>query len=48
VSDQILVREDGSMQRPREALEGMFEMLDYFQDDFDRGARPATRALSAT
>ncbi|MBP15594.1 MAG: cytochrome P450 [Acidimicrobiaceae bacterium] len=36
VSDQILVREDGSMQMPREALEGMFEMLEYFQDDLDR------------
>ena len=36
VSDQVLVREDGSMQMPREALEGMFEMLEYFQDDLDR------------
>ena len=24
------------MQMPREALEGMFEMLEYFQDDLDR------------
>jgi cytochrome P450 len=45
VSDQILVREDGSMQMPREALEGMFEMLDYFQDDLDRRSTTGDEGL---
>lgn len=45
VSDQVLVREDGSMQMPREALEGMFEMLDYFQDDLDRRSTTGDEGL---
>ena len=45
VSDQVLVREDGSMQMPREALEGMFEMLEYFQDDLDRRSTTGDEGL---
>ena len=36
VSDQILVREDGSMQIPQEAMEAMFDLLNYFQADLGR------------
>ena len=36
VSDQILVREDGSMQIPQEAMEAMFDLLSYFQADLGR------------
>lgn len=32
-ADKILVREDGSMQIPEEAMNGMFELLGYFVDD---------------
>ncbi len=35
-ADRILVREDGSMAMPREALEGMFALLDYFVRDLAR------------
>ena len=36
VADQVLVREDGSMQMPQGAMEAMFEMVGYFQEDLDR------------
>ena len=36
VSDQILVREDGSIQIPQEAMEAMFDLLSYFQADLSR------------
>lgn len=38
-ADKILVREDGSMAMPKEALEGMFGLLEYFIADL-----PARRA----
>jgi cytochrome P450 len=44
---RVLVREDGSMQMPREALEGMFEMLEYFQDDLDRRRTTGDEGLSS-
>lgn len=36
LADQLLVREDGSMSMPAEALEGMFGLLAYFTDDLER------------
>lgn len=35
-ADQILIREDGKMEIPDEALEGMFALLGYFIDDLPR------------
>lgn len=35
-ADKILIREDGSMQMPAEALNGMFALLQYFIDDLPR------------
>ncbi len=35
-SDQILVREDGSMHMPAEAIEGLFALLGYFVEDLAR------------
>ncbi|MFM7069084.1 MAG: cytochrome P450 [Actinomycetes bacterium] len=35
-ADKLLIREDGKMRIPDEALEGMFELLAYFQDDMSR------------
>ena len=32
-ADKILIREDGSMALPRDALDGMFELLGYFVED---------------
>ena len=39
MADKLLVREDGSMSIPEEALDGMFGLLAYFTDDL--GRRPA-------
>ncbi|HJM27639.1 MAG: cytochrome P450 [Acidimicrobiales bacterium] len=35
-SDKILIREDGKMEIPQEAAEGMFAMLQYFIDDLPK------------
>jgi cytochrome P450 len=35
-ADQLLVREDGSMAMPKVALDGMFSLLAYFDDDLKR------------
>ena len=35
-ADQLLVREDGSMAMPAEALDGMFGLLAYFTEDLER------------
>jgi hypothetical protein len=34
-ADKILIREDGSMQIPEEAMNGMFELLGYFVQDLE-------------
>ena len=34
-ADKILIREDGSMKMPEEALNGMFELLGYFVKDLE-------------
>lgn len=39
LSDRILIREDGSMAMPKEALEGMFALLGYFAEDLRRRRR---------
>jgi cytochrome P450 len=39
LADKLLVREDGSMTMPTEALEGMFGLLAYFTDDLRRRRR---------
>lgn len=36
MADKLLVREDGSMSIPEEALDGMFGLLAYFSDDLER------------
>jgi len=35
-ADQILIREDGKMEMPQVAMEGMFELLGYFIEDLPR------------
>ena len=42
-SDTILIREDGKMELPQVAAEGMFAMLQYFIDDLPNVKEPEER-----
>ncbi len=39
LADTLLVREDGSMSMPADALNGMFGLLEYFGEDLERRSR---------
>jgi hypothetical protein len=45
MADRVLVREDGSMAIPQEAMEGMFGLLEYFIADLPRRAAGAGDGL---
>ena len=45
MADRVLVREDGSMAIPQEAMEGMFGLLEYFTADLPRRAAGAGDGL---
>ena len=46
-ADKLLIREDGSMAMPKEALDGMMALLEYFINDIDdRRTSPGTGLVS--
>jgi len=44
-SDKILIREDGKMEIPQEAAEGMFAMLQYFIDDLPKRKKSPRKGI---